>query len=83
MMPNTHSTENHEPRSDVSSRDGTNAVTFVRGNITVRLTCNEPSTAALQNFRIALYEILAQMVNREMPPAVPRNNESASIDSRH
>ncbi|QSO53020.1 hypothetical protein JZ785_03700 [Alicyclobacillus curvatus] len=51
-------------RCETSNPAGTKTVTFHRGNITIRLTCNEPSTASLENFRVALYEILSRMFDR-------------------
>lgn len=37
-------------------------VTFHCGNFVLRLTCNEPSKEAVENFQTALYGILDRMI---------------------
>ncbi|QSO53180.1 hypothetical protein JZ785_04665 [Alicyclobacillus curvatus] len=51
-----------------SKPNRTQIVTLERGNLTIRLTCNEPLTTALETFRSALREILNQMIESDMPP---------------
>lgn len=68
---------------ETSHTDGTKTVTFQRGYVSTRLTYNEPSSVALENFRITLHEILNRIIdNTSPPPASNCSRRSSPLDCR-
>ena len=65
-----------------STQTATKSVTFERENITIRLICNESSTAAVKNLQAFLHEILSRMLDRDVRCEVPSNSENASVLNR-
>jgi hypothetical protein len=50
--------DGHPTCDEISLADGMKTFTFHCGNTVIRLTCNEPSKAAVENFQAALQGIL-------------------------
>lgn len=54
--------DDHSTCNEISLSDSMKTFTFRCGNIVIRLTCNEPSKRAVDNFQAALHVILHSMV---------------------
>jgi len=68
LFGNLHPPDSGQKLCETSHTDGTKTVTFQSGHFSIRLTYNEPSSVALENFRITLHEILDRIIDDTSPP---------------
>lgn len=78
LFGNLHPLDSGQKPCQTSNTDGTKTVMFQRRRISIRLTYNEPSIVALENFRITLHEILSRIIDDTSLPPTSSNDERSS-----